>query len=132
MGLLIPVYSNFLKGIFPRVTSQVATSQMCNVPSGNFPKVRFGLRWARGPSAAAMNLWSWCLGNWTFGKLSLGKISLGSSHLGKILTGDPYRALQDRMKVFIMCCVPPCHPVFDANSIYFFSEKMSRMMKGID
>jgi len=35
----------FLKGIFPRATSQVtfsqiATSQMCNFSSGNFPKVR--------------------------------------------------------------------------------------------
>ena len=49
--------------IFPSATvqatiSQVATAQMCNFPSGNFPKVRIGLlrrcRLQWGPSAAAM------------------------------------------------------------------------------
>ena len=29
----------FTKGIFPWRHSQVATCQMCNFPSGNFPKV---------------------------------------------------------------------------------------------
>ena len=52
----------FPKGIFPRATShltisQVATSQMCYLPSGNFRKVRLGhlrlCRLQRGPSAAA-------------------------------------------------------------------------------
>jgi len=27
--------------------SQVATSQMCNFPTGNFPKVSLGLLWRR-------------------------------------------------------------------------------------
>ena len=77
--------------------SQVGTSQMCNFPSGNFPKVRFdllrrqGLRlgWARGPNTATStgsgpsagartDLGSVPLGNCTFGKLPLGKIPSGS------------------------------------------------------
>ena len=52
----------FNKGIFPIATSQVtisqvATSQMCNLPGGNIQKVRLGpirrrrLQW--GPSVAA-------------------------------------------------------------------------------
>ena len=85
----------FPKGIFPRVTSwmtisQVATSQVCNFPSGNSPNVRLGplrhrrLQW--GPSAAARkDLGSCGVGNCTFGKFPLGKIPLGSCHLGKIL-----------------------------------------------
>jgi len=52
----------FTKGIFPRANSQVtifqvASSQMCNYPSGNFPKVRLDplkrCRLQLGPSAAA-------------------------------------------------------------------------------
>ena len=89
----------FLKGIFPRVTSQVAifqvvTSQMCNFSSGNFPKVRLGpLRRSRlqqGPSAAARtDLGSCRLGNCTVGKLPLWKMPLGSCQLGKILGKVP-------------------------------------------
>ena len=56
----------FPKGIFPRATSQVrisqvVTSQMCNVPSGNFPKVGLGhlrrrrLQW--GGASAAARMW---------------------------------------------------------------------------
>ena len=92
--------------------SQVTTFQMCNIPSGNFPKVRLGtlrrrkLQWcralrlvrARGPNAVAKTGWgpsaaartdlgSCCMGNFTFGKLPLGKIPLGCCHLGKILLG---------------------------------------------
>ena len=93
----------FPKDIFPRVTSQVpiwisqlATSQMCNFPRGNFPKVRLGPlrrhKWGPsaaawtgyGPSAAARtDLGSCRLGKCTFWKLLLGKIPLGSCHLGK-------------------------------------------------
>ena len=57
----------FPKGIFPRATSQVATSQMIKIPRGNFPSVSLGplrrhrlqqgrafwLKWAKGPSTAA-------------------------------------------------------------------------------
>ena len=48
----------FPTGTFPRTTSQLVTSQMCDFPSGNFPKVyRLGplrLRWLQwGLSAAA-------------------------------------------------------------------------------
>ena len=89
-------------GTFPKAFSQVATSQGCNFPSGNFPKVRLGVagcnaaRMGYGSSGAARKGWgpsatarvdfgSCRLGNCTFGKLSLGKIPLGSCNLGKIL-----------------------------------------------
>ena len=94
----------FQKAFFPKVTSQVtisqlATSQICNFPGGNFPMVRLDLLrcrtgckggqalWleqARGPSSAARtDLGRWRLGNCTAGKLLVGKISLGSRRLGK-------------------------------------------------
>ena len=47
----------FPKGVFPRAIPLMIISQMCNFPSGNFPKVRLGplrrraLQWE--PSAAA-------------------------------------------------------------------------------
>ena len=94
----------FSSGSSSREFSQVATSQMCNFPSGNFPKVRLGplrrrrLQW--GPSVAACmgqgaerrgqnrveadcccaartDLGSCRLGNCRFGKLPLGKNPLG-------------------------------------------------------
>ena len=34
----------FYKSIFPRVTSQVTTSEMYNFQSGNFPNVRYGIK----------------------------------------------------------------------------------------
>ena len=55
-------------GTFQKDFSQVATSQMCNFPNGNFPKVRFlgPLRHRRvqlGLSAAArMGYWGRALG----------------------------------------------------------------------
>jgi len=42
----------FLKGIFQRALSQVATSQMCSLRSGNFPNVRLGLLRPEPPQAA--------------------------------------------------------------------------------
>ena len=111
----------FPKGNFPRATSQVsisqvANSQMCYLPSNNFPKVRLGplrhsgLQWGgralrlgrpRGPSIAAITgyggpnaaarteLGSCRLGNSTFGKFPLGKIPFGSCRLGKCLWESP-------------------------------------------
>ena len=79
---------------------QVATSQVCNFPSGNFPKVRLGpLRRCRLQWGRALRLgWAggrvlrlgqtWEVAAWEIAhlwKLPFGKISLGSCHLGKIL-----------------------------------------------
>ena len=105
----------FPKDIYPRATSevtisQVAASQMCNFPSGNFPKVRLGplrrsrlqcepstadrMGWGtkrcsqnrlRLRTTARIHLGSYRMGNWTFGKLPHGKIPLESCPLGNIL-----------------------------------------------
>ena len=102
----------FPKDIYLRATSEVtifhvAASQMCNFPSGNFPKVRLGpLRRSRlqcEPStadrfgwgtkrcsqnrlrlrtAARIHLGSYRMGNCTFGRLPHGKIPLESCPLG--------------------------------------------------
>ena len=94
----------FPKGIFSRITYPVATSQMCNFPCGNFPKVRLsplrpaGCNGGRAlhldglggraqlqeqtgkPSVASLtDLESWRLGNCIVGKLPHGKT------LGKVL-----------------------------------------------
>ena len=63
-------------GIFPRATNQVTTFQMCNFPSGKFPKVRLGLLRRRrlqcGPSPAARtDFAAWEIAQW------------GYCHLGK-------------------------------------------------
>ena len=82
--------------IFPRATSQVtasqlATSQLCNFPSGNFLKVRLGplrrCRLQKGPSAVARigqgaersgqnRLGAECCGQNILGKLPLGKLHI--------------------------------------------------------
>ena len=73
----------FSHGWLPKCAiCQVATFQMCNFPSGNFPKLRLDLHrlhWTGGQSAAArIGLGSCRLGNCTFRSLPLGKIPLGS------------------------------------------------------
>ena len=101
----------FRKGIFPRATSkvtifQVATSKMCNFPSGNFPKVRLSilrrrrLQWELS-AAAKMDWRAECRGQNRMGgrALRLGqtwevtawenilwKLPLGENLLGKYLT----------------------------------------------
>ena len=91
------------KGLFPQTTSQVATSQLCNFISGNFPIVQFHKRqlpkctlrigktlWGlagciEGSSAAASTgLGSCRLGNFTFGKLLFGSYHLGTCLIGKM------------------------------------------------
>ena len=57
-------------GTFPRVFSQVATSQMCIFPSGNFPNVHF-------PS------WGKCRFSY-MGKLPLGKLSFGKMYIWEV------------------------------------------------
>ena len=57
-------------GNFPRVFSQVATSQMCIFPSGNFPDVHF-------PS------WGKCRFSY-IGKLPLGKLSFGKMYIWEV------------------------------------------------
>ena len=99
----------FPKGNFQTTISQVATSQLYNLPSGIFPKVRLGrlrrrrLHWGRALllgqtwEVAALKIanlgscrlrkYLWGVAAWenTFGELPLEKIPLGSCRLRKYL-----------------------------------------------
>ena len=136
-------------GIFPKAFpqgrySQVATSQMCNFPNRNFPKVRlcllrrrkaamgaeqcdyYGLgrpsaaaRTGCGPNAASRTDWGSCrLGNFTFGKFLLGKIALGSYRLGKYLT--PHRCQIFKWSLLLDSQIIFMTPSFDPWILYVY------------
>ena len=83
-NLWFSVVRYFPNGIFPRATSQViifqsGNFQMCNFPSGNFPKVRPGGN-GGGRALRLGQTWKVASRENTLGKLPLGKNLLGKVH----------------------------------------------------
>ena len=94
--LITTVIQVLFQRIFPRATSQVTISQMCNFPCGNLPKVRLGpLRphmLQQGLSAAARMGAERCDQNMLEAKSSgqdrLGRLPHGKLHILEVATWE--------------------------------------------